>query len=234
MRACHKHHVKRVVITSSLSAIVAQKPENNRDVYTENDWSDLEACTAYDKSKTLAEKAAWDFLYSLPESERFELVVINPVFILGPALVHSDSSPTAVKLLMGGKIPFLPKVMLVLVDVRECALAHLRALTVPEARNQRFILGSSSLWIKDIAVMLKASFPDYPVPSREIGYCPIKFASFFSSKVKILLPQWNRVLKIDNSRSKSVLGIEYRDPVETLEAMAKYLIESGAIPDKRK
>jgi nucleoside-diphosphate-sugar epimerase len=100
LRAAHKHKVKRVVITSSLSAIVMKNPENLKDRYNEEDWSDLEACSAYDKSKTLAEKAAWNFVYSLPEEERFEFVSINPVFILGPALVPTDSSPTAVKMLL--------------------------------------------------------------------------------------------------------------------------------------
>jgi nucleoside-diphosphate-sugar epimerase len=142
LRAAHKHKIKRVVVTSSLSSIVMKNANNVKDIYDENDWSDLEACSAYDKSKTMAERAAWDYLFSLPEEERFELVCINPVFILGPALVPPESSTLAVKHLMEGKFPFLPKVMLVLVDIRECAMAHLKALTVPEAKNKRFILGS--------------------------------------------------------------------------------------------
>jgi nucleoside-diphosphate-sugar epimerase len=100
LRAAHKHKVRRVVITSSLSAIVMKTPENIKEVFDENDWSDIEACPAYDKSKTLAEKAAWDYLYSLPEEGRFELVAINPVFILGPALIPAESSTQAIKLLM--------------------------------------------------------------------------------------------------------------------------------------
>jgi nucleoside-diphosphate-sugar epimerase len=63
MRAAHKHRVKRVVITSSCASIMCQKPENHKEVFTENDWSDPAACGAYEKSKTLAEKAAWDFLH---------------------------------------------------------------------------------------------------------------------------------------------------------------------------
>lgn len=192
LRAAHKHKVKRVVITSSLSAIVMKNPENVKDRYDESDWSDLEACSAYDKSKTLAEKAAWDFFYSIPEEERFEFVSINPVFILGPALVPSDSSPTAVKMLLQGKIPFVPKVQIVVVDVREVALAHLRALTVEAAKNQRFLLGNTSFWIKDMAKTLKEIYPDYKISSKEISYCPIKFASFFNSQVKLLLPMWRR------------------------------------------
>jgi dihydroflavonol-4-reductase len=142
LKAALKHKVKRVVVTSSLSAIVMKNDINVKEVYDENDWSDLEACSAYDKSKTMAERAAWEFLYSIPEAERFELVCINPVFILGPALVPPESSTLAVKHLMEGKFPFLPKVMLVIVDIRECAMAHLKALIVPEAKNKRFILGS--------------------------------------------------------------------------------------------
>lgn len=100
LRAAHKHRVKRVVFTSSMSAVGMKSPENKKDYYDENDWSDIPACSAYDKSKTLAERAAWEFLYALPEEERFEMVAINPVFILGPALVPTDSSPTAIKMLM--------------------------------------------------------------------------------------------------------------------------------------
>ena len=67
LAAAYKHKVKRVVITSSLSSVVMKNTENIKEIYTEDDWSDLEACSAYDKSKTMAEKAAWDYLYSLPE-----------------------------------------------------------------------------------------------------------------------------------------------------------------------
>jgi len=90
MRAAHKHKVKRVVITSSVASIMMKTNTNKKDSYNEDDWSDLEACGAYEKSKTLAEKAAWDFLYSLPKEEQFELVTINPSLILGPSIVQTD------------------------------------------------------------------------------------------------------------------------------------------------
>jgi dihydroflavonol-4-reductase len=96
MRAAHKHKVKRVVITSSVAAIFGQKPENQKEIYTENDWTDVTAVGAYEKSKTLAEKAAWEFLHSLPEAERFELVTINPVLILGPSLISGDFTSGAI------------------------------------------------------------------------------------------------------------------------------------------
>ena len=92
-------------------------------------------------------------------------------------------------------------------DVREVAFAHLQALKVPEARNQRFILASESLWFKEVADAIKARFSTYPVVTREIGYCPIKVASWFDSTIKLTLPFWNKVLIMDNKRSKDVLGV---------------------------
>jgi nucleoside-diphosphate-sugar epimerase len=90
MKAAHKHKVKRVVITSSCASIMIQKEENSKPVYTEQDWSDVTIAAPYEKSKTLAERAAWDFLKALPESERFELTIINPGLILGPSLIPGD------------------------------------------------------------------------------------------------------------------------------------------------
>lgn len=124
--------------------------------------------------------------------------------------------------------------MLCIVDVRECALAHLRALQIDEAKNKRFILGSASFWLKDLAKTLKEIYPDYKISHKEISYCPIKFASYFNSQVKLLLPVWRRELRVDNTQSREVLGIEYRDPKDTLKAMGDCLIDIGAVPDKRR
>lgn len=143
LRAAHKHRVKRVVITSSCAAIFGQHPENHKEPYTENDWTDVTAVGAYEKSKTLAEKAAWDFHKSLPESERFELVVINPCIIFGPSLIPGDfASGLFINRIMSGAYPGMPKIHFAIVDVREVAKAHLQGIKVPEARNQRFIVAS--------------------------------------------------------------------------------------------
>lgn len=122
MRAAHQHKIKRVVVTSSAAAIMIHSEANHKEVYDENDWSDLKACSAYDKSKTLAEKAAWDFVNALPEDEKFELVIINPVFVQGPNLCNGDfTSGVVVKKMLNGDYPGLPKIMFPVVDVREVA-----------------------------------------------------------------------------------------------------------------
>lgn len=126
LRAAHKHKVKRVVITSSGLTVYTRKPENQKELYNEEDWSDIEVCGPYEKSKIMAERAAWDFLNSLPEAERFELTVIIPTLILGPPLVQGDFySGFHLKNMLLGLWPGVPKVMMAVVDVRNVAYAHL-------------------------------------------------------------------------------------------------------------
>jgi nucleoside-diphosphate-sugar epimerase len=126
LRAAHKHKVKRVVITSSGLTVYTRKPENQKELYNEEDWSDIEVCGPYEKSKIMAERAAWDFLDSLPEAERFELTVIIPTLILGPPLVEGDFySGFHLKNMLLGLWPGVPKVMMAVVDVRNVAHAHL-------------------------------------------------------------------------------------------------------------
>lgn len=84
----------------------------------------------------MAEKAAWDFIEKLPEDEKFELVTINPSLILGPTFVTADfTSGVIIEKIMSGKLPGVPKIMIPVVDVRECALAHLNGLKFEEAKN---------------------------------------------------------------------------------------------------
>jgi dihydroflavonol-4-reductase len=160
----------------------------------------VNAVGAYEKSKTLAEKAAWDYLHGLPESERFELVTINPSLILGPSLITGDfSSGQIVIKLLSGKFPGMPKLMMPIVDVRDVAHAHLQAIKIDEANNKRFILSSNSVWFKDVAEVLKQRYPRQNIKSGELGYCPVKVVSWFDKSVKMILPMWNKSLKVDHT-----------------------------------
>ena len=111
VRAAHKHRVKRVVITSSIASILNQAEADRKDIYNEDDWSNVAVCNAYAKSKTLAEKAAWVYLEGIPESERFELVIINPGFVLGPNLCNGDfTSGSIIMKFLLGKFPGIPRI----------------------------------------------------------------------------------------------------------------------------
>lgn len=226
VRACHKNRVKRLVLTSSVAAIMYKAGRDFQLINTENEWTDTTTCGAYEKSKTLAERAAWDFMNALPEGEKFELVVINPSFIMGPSLLDNGdfSSATFIKRLLKGSYPGMPKIKFGIVDVREVALAHLRGLQVPEARNQRFILNSQVVWFKEMASYLKERYPRNGIKTKEFGYCPVRTLSLVDSSVKLILPMWNKEFELVNTRSREVLGIEYRTAEEAIVAMAESLV----------
>jgi dihydroflavonol-4-reductase len=103
---------------------------------------------------------------------------------------------------------------------------------VPEARNKRFILSSQSLWFKETAQILKDKFPAYKIKAGEIGYCPVKLASYFDSSIKLILPMWNKQIRADNKQSREILGIQYIDASESIVAMANSMIEFGLIRRK--
>ena len=123
MEAAKKHKVQRVVYTSTSAAIRCKLPANMKERYTEEDFSDIDGCSPYEKSKLLAEQAAWDFVNKLPNDEKFELAVINPSLIMGPFLCGDSgfSSGGFIRSIMTGKQPMNPKMKIGVVDVREVA-----------------------------------------------------------------------------------------------------------------
>jgi nucleoside-diphosphate-sugar epimerase len=133
MEACHFYKVKRVVITSSIAAIVECKPKDRpaNGCFSEQNWSDPDGdhIDAYSKSKVLAERAAWNYAEKLPEDEKVEVVTIAPGLIQGPAFVGAGFfSGDLVTNIMENKYPGLPKMRVPLVSISEVAQAHLQAV----------------------------------------------------------------------------------------------------------
>ena len=125
LKACKANGVQRLSITSSIAAIDECLDEDAPDVFNETHWTDVKKPNlgAYARSKTLAEQAAWEFLEALPESERFELTIVNPGWIAGPTLVNSPfASSEIMAMFMNNKFPGgCPQIAMVTVDVREVA-----------------------------------------------------------------------------------------------------------------
>uniref|UniRef100_A0A4D5R9U3 Cinnamoyl-CoA reductase 1 n=1 Tax=Scolopendra viridis TaxID=118503 RepID=A0A4D5R9U3_SCOVI len=226
--------VRKVVLTSSVVAVHGEDEIEPGKAYTEEDWTNCESKTvgAYSKSKTLAEKAAWDFVKNLEGSEKFELSVINPMLILGPVLnVTSGTSVEVMKRFMENQMTALPQVGLVICDVRDVALAHLRAMTIPEAANHRHLIYSANMWLKEVADILAKEFrpQGYTIPTMHCPYFVLWLASFFNKTAKSYLSRVGRQLKIDNTRMRTVLKIEPRDVSSTLNDMVYSLIDHGII-----
>lgn len=229
VRAAHNAGVKRFVFTSSFAAIGYG---HDKDIYTEADWSKLEGLAPYHKSKTLAERAVWDFVQN--EGHGMELVVVNPVGIFGPAL-GSDfaASVNIVKQLLQGAMPVCPRIYFNIVDVRDIAALHIRAMVDPAANGQR-IIGSSDgrpLSLLDIAKIIREERPTkaQKVPKRELPSWVFRGMAYFSPSARTLAPMLDKTRPIDNSKAKRMLDWVPRDPKETIKDTVDSLFDHKEI-----
>ena len=233
LRACGQAGVKRVVLTSSIAAVYAgnDRPPNGGQLFNESDWGDVnKPDTAYHKSKTLAERAAWDFVKSQPAGSKFELAVINPSLVLGPVCSKNVSSSIyIIARLLKGSDPSMPRKNFPVSDVREVAAAHLAAMLRPEAAGHRHIISGPNLWMSDMGKILDAEFRPmgYKIPTGDAPYCLLWFLSFFDPALRAILPSLGKVERFDNTRMTQVLRIRPRPVEETILDTAYSMIDHG-------
>ncbi|XP_042209020.1 phenylacetaldehyde reductase-like isoform X1 [Homarus americanus] len=233
--AAHANTVKRVVLTSSFASVCGEPvPEPDKE-YNEESWTDAESPTidAYTKSKAIAEKAAWDFVKELPDDQKFELAVINPTLILGPALTEGHKNATSVSFMVQivNKVyPGVPRVQMPICDVRDVAKAHLKALTMPEAVNNRHIICTDSVWVKDISMAVAKEFKPqgYSIATGQFPYFACWLLGLFNKGMKnTILPRIGKTIKIDNKRMVEVLGVEPTAIDCTINDMVYSLVDLG-------
>lgn len=229
LRAAAEKNVKRVVLTSSVAA-VAYGHSKEKTQFDENDWSlaDSPTISAYSKSKTLAERAAWDFVNNLPDDKKMELATINPGLILGPLPdTNARTSGVLVQSLMLSTIPGLARMHFNAVDVRDVAAAHIAAMITPEAAGQRFICVSDSFWMEDVAKLLKENYASrgYKVKTTVFPSWMVRIVAIFSTEARATVDALDEELNVDNTSIKEVLNWQPRDMKEMVLSMAKSMIE---------
>jgi len=232
LRAARDAGAERVVMTSSFVAVgYGHKPRTAP--YTEADWSDITApgIAAYPKSKTIAERAAWDFMAR--EGGDLELTVVNPVGIFGPVL-DADYAPSIliVKRLLDGAVPACPRLFFGTVDVRDVADLHLRAMTHPAAKGERFLcLAGDSISLLEVARILKKHMgrDARRVPTREMPDWIVRFLAYFISDMKMLAPEVGKKKNISNEKARRVLGWIPRSNEEAIVATAESLRRLGLL-----
>ncbi|XP_045199960.2 uncharacterized protein LOC123554112 [Mercenaria mercenaria] len=237
LKACvQAKSVKKVVLTSSSVAVCYGQAEPNK-VYNEEDWMEAEKLDGYGKSKLNAEKAAWDYVKELPDEDKIELAVVNPGYVMGPVLHGAQCTSTdVVKRLLERNMMFVPKLNFSLVDVRDVAAAHIKAMTLQEASGKRHILVNENMWMKEIAVILSNEFKSqgYNVPTSNCPNAMLSVYGVFNKSIKMIIPQCNKVIKFDNTRMKETLGITPREMKDTIIDMAYSLIEAGLVKKAKK
>jgi nucleoside-diphosphate-sugar epimerase len=214
--------VSRVVMTSSAAAVSSGRERTPTHVFDEHDWADLAGpMTAYEKSKTLAEKAAWDFVR---EQGAPELVAINPTFVLGPSLTGADNtSNEIVAKLVKRQLPGCPRLAFSLVDVRDVAKAHVLAMLTPAAAGERFLLVSATAWMQEIALVLAKA--GYRVPTRELPNFVVRFASLFDPTLRLVVNRLGKPALTSAEKAKTVLGWSGRSMRNMVLDTAKAVME---------
>lgn len=234
LRAARDAGVKRVVLTSSFAAI-GYGHEPRKKPFDETDWTDLSdrSLTAYGKSKTLAERAAWDFIAR--EGGGLELSVVNPVGVFGPVLGPDYSaSILMVQRLMEGALPGCPQLYFGAVDVRDVASLHLRAMTHPAANGQRFLATAGDFMsFLDIAQVLKSrmSAAAKRVPTRQLPNWMVRLAALRDPAVKLILPELGKRKNGTNEKARRLLGWAPRSNEESIVATAESLVRLGLLKD---
>jgi nucleoside-diphosphate-sugar epimerase len=224
--------VKRVVVTSSFAAVGYGLPHQTAP-FDENSWTNTESSEVlpYVKSKTLAERAAWDFMAH--EGGALELAVVNPVGIFGPVLGPEYSTTILViQRLLEGDMPGIPNMQFGVVDVRDVADLHIRAMTNPAAKGQRFLaLGGDFLRFVDIAKILKANLgaAAHKVPLRQAPDFLVRMVALVDPSVRQVLPELGKDKNASNEKARRLLGWTPRTPTEGVLATAQSLLQMGLV-----
>lgn len=233
MRAARDGRVKRVVLTSSFAAI-GYGHEPRAACFDENTWTNIQApgIAPYVKSKTLAERTAWDFITH--DGRRLELAVINPVGIFGPVLGRDfSSSIDIIKGMLEGKMPAAPKLSFGVVDVRDVASIHLKAMLAPQAKGQRFLASAGDcVTMHETARALRTQMgrKAKKAPRFELPNWIARIAARKNPSMRALLPELGKIKHLSNERARRVLGWEPRSSFDAVVATGESLTMLGIVP----
>jgi nucleoside-diphosphate-sugar epimerase len=228
-RAAKKSGVKRIVLTSASGAVLAGH-KNHSEIFTENDWTNLNASiNAYQRSKTQAEQEAWKFA----KENDMELASVLPVAVMGPVLGKDFShSNQTVKDMLEGKMTTLLHLGFDYVDVRDVADLHILAMERAEAAGERFLAtAGENLTFRQIAEILKKHFGDKAnkVSTREMPDFAVKLLALFIKKLKMPATFLGQNTTCSNEKAKRLLGWSPRPPEEAIIATAESMLRLGLI-----
>ncbi len=229
LSAASQAGVERVVMTSSLVTVVNGHVRDGTRKFDERDWAVVEGLNPYEKSKTLAERAAWDFA----AEHSLELTTIAPGLILGP-LLTADSPPTsseAVRKFMAKEFPGVPNLGYATVDVRDVAAAHIAAMTAAGAGGERFCCAGDHTWMAEIVGILNRHFGDrgYKAATRKLPDFVIRAVALFDKTTRLVVPELGQRQDIDTTKIRERLHWKPRGLEEMVVDMGESLIAHGLV-----
>ena len=230
LRAAKAAGVNRVVLTSSVAAVAGGPLPPGKAAFDETDWTDPNApgTSAYTRSKTLAERAAWDFVRDT--APQMQLTTINPVLVVGPPLDTTfGTSVSIIERLLNARDPMIPQFGFATVDVRDVALAHVLALTTPGTEGRRYIVTDQFLWFADIAQILKTNFPTRKIVTRRAPNFVVRLLGLFDKSIASIVPILGRRDEVSGARATAELGLQFRDVRRSVIETAQFLIDQKLV-----
>lgn len=221
---------ERIVLTSSMVAMMGQPGRSKHMRVTEDDWSDPDwrPLTAYPVSKTRAELSAW--AYAEAQGFKDRLVTINPGMVFGPdPYDNGGASLGAIRDMMNGELPAVPKLAYPVSDVRDIASVHVAAMTAEGAGGRRLISAGQTLWFKEISDLLHAEYPKAKLPRREVPNLVARIIAIFDDRIQGILPDLGIFHEADSAYVTSLTGVMPRPAKESILASAQDLIANGAV-----
>ncbi len=222
---------ERIVLTSSIAAMMGQRGKGAKMMLTENDWSDPEwrLMTSYPISKTRAEKSAWAYVNA--QGLKDKLTTVCPGVVFGPDTYgNAGASLGLLKAIMIGRIPRAPKIATPFIDVRDCAAIHVAAMTSKEAGGRRLLATGQTLWLKEVADILRVKYPELKgLPKSEMPNFVFRLLALFDDSAKVLLPDLGTFHEADAAYVTTMTQVMPRPAKEAILAGAESLIASGAV-----
>ena len=228
--AALKAGVKRVVLTSSVAATHSNS-EATESVADETQWTDITkpGVSAYTKSKTIAERAAWDLIKA--SGGATAMATVNPTLVLAPVLSNDFSdSVQVIQRLLKGNVPGLPRLGFNVVDARDVADLHVRAMIDSKAAGERFIAASKYAWFSDMAEILRSRLGEAAskVPTRRVPDFVVRLSALFDRQLAGVTPNLGKKRDYSSAKAQSVLAWKPRAIEDTIVETAKSLIAAGA------
>ena len=221
--------VKKVVLTSSCAAIV--DTFDGKQNFTEDDWSNADhpKIAAYNKSKTLAERRAWEMVEAQTGTKQTKLVVINPAGVVGPTLTDDlGTSNVFIKKIICGEVPGAVRMHLGFVDVRDVASAHIAAMTSTKANGQRFIISEREFWFSDICQNLRAAGYD-KAPTRVMPNWLVRMIGLVDGEIKQIASLLGEERYTPADKARDILKWKPRDATDSIIETAHQLNERGLV-----
>lgn len=221
LKAAQAAGIKRVILTSSNAAIYKDTKKPRDAASDERNWTtpDEPSVSAYEASKTLAERAAWDFVAKNPG---MALTTINPGAVFGPAMdARYGTSLELVERMMSGKDPFAPPMELPLVDVRDVAMMHVAAIDLEAARGERYSATSETLRFAEMCQMLKEWDPSLKTATKEAPVWLLRVLALFMADVRLVVSNLGRNLAVSGTKAEAAFGFKFIPARDAIIASAE-------------